>query len=234
MKTKKRINYSISMALAATTIMAANAVLAYAITPTKRLSDIQGELHLESTIPIQFGDWKSDPHRTGIVNPQQEAALNAIYSQMVNRTYVNTKGDRIMLSIAYGNDQRDAMQSHYPEICYPAQGFEVKATSTANISTIYGIIPVKRIETSLNKQRYEPVTYWTVVGEYSVLKGDKKKIIEIKYGLRGIIPDGLLFRVSSINKNSNNAFSTQEQFISEMISEISPSSLSRITGLHAP
>lgn len=234
MTSKYGSSHSIRLAITATAIMAANAVLAYTLTPTKRLSDIQGEIHLESLIPVQFGEWKVDPYQTGIVNPQQEAALKAIYSQMIVRTYTNTQGDRIMLSIAYGNDQRDAMQSHYPEVCYPAQGFEVKSTHTSNIDTAYGTIPVKRIETSLNKQRNEPVTYWTVVGEHAVLKGDKKKIIEMTYGLKGIIPDGLLFRVSSIDNNSQHAFVTQEKFITDIISKISPSNLPRIAGLHAP
>lgn len=233
MKIKNSPNHSIKFALIAIAIMATNAVLAYALTPTKRLSDIQGELHLESTIPVQFGDWKIDPYQTSIVNPQQEAALKAIYSQILVRTYANTSGERIMLSIAYGNDQRDAMQSHYPEVCYPAQGFEVKSNHTKYINTEFGPIPVNQLETSLNKQRHEPVTYWTVVGEHSVLKGNKKKIIEMKYGLKGIIPDGLLFRVSSIDANSKHGFSTQEKFISEMISKIPAKNLPRISGLNA-
>ena len=37
------------------------------------------------------------------------------------------RGRQIMLSIAYGEDQRDGMKLHYPEVCYPAQGFQSRS-----------------------------------------------------------------------------------------------------------
>lgn len=47
-----------------------------------------------------------------VVNPQTQELLDKLYSQILTRTYVNAKGYRIMLSLAYGSDQRGALQAH--------------------------------------------------------------------------------------------------------------------------
>ena len=99
-----------------------------------------------------------------MVDPQQQELIDKIYTQTLSRTYVNPSGYRIMLAIAYGDDQRDAMQLHYPEVCYPAQGFSLKGKEKGTVATENGIIPVTRILTNLG-QRNEPVTYWTTVGD---------------------------------------------------------------------
>lgn len=83
-----------------------------------------------------------------------------------------------------------------------------------------GKLPVKQIETALGAQRYEPVTYWTMIGEVAVLAGTAKKLAEMHYGLRGEIPDGLLFRVSSIDRDSQRAFQLHESFVTEILASM--------------
>ena len=61
-----------------------------------------------------------------MVNPQTQELLDKLYSEVLTRVYVNASGYRIMRSLAYGFDQRGAMQAHMPEVCYPAQGFILK------------------------------------------------------------------------------------------------------------
>ena len=85
-----------------------------------------------------------------------------------------------MLAIAYGDDQRDAMQIHYPEVCYPAQGFsligkerETLATDKANYSSYPQFL------TNLGR-RNEPVTYWTIRWRTKYSRGGiQKKLVEI-------------------------------------------------------
>ena len=48
------------------------------------------------------------------------------------------------------------------------------------------------------------MTYWTMIGSKTAL-GVEKKIAEMRYGMKGIIVDGLLFRVSSIDRDSADA-----------------------------
>jgi EpsI family protein len=137
-----------------------------------------------------------------------------------------------MLSIAYGEDQRDSVQLHYPEVCYPAQGFQVLSNRKGELQAQGGKIPVRRLETRLEQQRLEPVTYWTMIGKQAVLGGMDKKLAEMHFGLRGEIPDGLLFRVSSIDANTERAFASQNQFVENLLVAVDPVVRQRISGLH--
>lgn len=215
----------------ATLIMALAAALAWLLTPTHRLAD-ENPIRLESMIPTAFGEWQVDPNAFGgVVNPQQTELINRLYSQTLSRTYVNTRtGERVMLSIAYGEDQRDGMQMHYPEVCYPAQGFEVRSNTVGELSVGSDPIPVRRLETVLNNSRFEPVTYWTMLGDTPQLGGVKKKIAEMRYGLTGQIVDGLLFRVSSIDRDSAAAFDNHAAFVVDMLASLPASDRHRLSG----
>lgn len=225
------MNIQLRASIVACSLMIGAALLAKTITPTQKLSELQGTLDLESHVPTRFGKWTMVVQgNRGIVDPQRQELLDRLYTQMLARTYVNSNGDQIMLSIAYGDDQRDGMQMHYPEVCYPAQGFSIKNSSTATIQTISGSRVVRQLETSLGTNRPEPVTYWTTIGEQAVFSGTSKKLAEMQYGLRGIIPDGLLFRASSIDQNSQHAFQVHQQFIYDLTNSIDPKYRSRIIG----
>jgi EpsI family protein len=136
-----------------------------------------------------------------------------------------------MLSVAYGTDQRDANSVHYPEVCYPAQGFEIRSNSKAAIKTSEGSIAVRRLETSLHHQRYEPVTYWTTVGNRVITGPIDKKIEELTFGLRGTIPDGLIFRISSIDIDTKHAFLIQDEFVNSLSITLSARNKKWLMGL---
>ncbi|KAF7598259.1 MAG: EpsI family protein [Candidatus Dactylopiibacterium carminicum] len=218
-------------AIVACCLMIVTAVGAWALVPRHKLADQLGPLNLEEIIPMSFGDWETLPKaHGGIVNPQQAELLSQIYTQTLARTYVNRRtGEAMMLSIAYGEDQRDGMQLHYPEVCYPAQGFQVLSNRKGSLSSDSGEIPVRHLETYAG-QRFEPITYWTVVGEHATLGGLDKKFAEMKYSLRGQIPDGLLFRVSSISRDSDAAFRQQGSFARELLQAVSATVLPRVAG----
>lgn len=219
-------------ALVAAVMMASAAAVATVMTPTKRIVDVLPKLNLEAAIPEQFGDWKLDTRAMGgVVNPQQTELLNQLYSQILTRTYYNAHGYRVMLSIAYGEDQRDGNQLHYPEVCYPAQGFQVTSNRKGFIETSRGKIPVRRLESNLSQNRFEPITYWTTIGSQALTGGATKKIAEMRYGLKGEIPDGLLFRISSIDRDSDAAFAIQERFVNQLIPAIPNEVRPRIAGL---
>lgn len=212
-------------------LMMLASVLAFVFQPTHRIADDGPPMDLESMIPKQFGDWLEDETTVAaLVSPDVEANLNRIYTQRLSKTYVNTQTDkRIMLSISYGKDQRDEMAVHFPEVCYPAQGFQILATQLSRLEIPDRSIPVHKLETKL-RERYEPVTYWIIIGEYVTLTSLDRRIKELKYGLNGMVPDGMLFRVSSINMNSIEAFKDQENFVSEMFRNIPLASRNRLAG----
>lgn len=212
-------------------LMLAASGLALALRPTHKIADQGPAIDLQTMIPRTFGDWHEELRNSAqIVDPQQQEMIDKIYTQTLNRTYVNSQGYRIMLSVAYGDNQRDAMQTHYPEVCYPAQGFSLNDKQSGTLTTeSSGLIPVTRILTSLGP-RNEPVTYWTTVGDKVVRSGIQKKLVEMSYGLNGKIPDGMLIRVSSIDPETANAYTMQAQFADQMLGALTPESRRKLNG----
>ena len=217
----------------AAVLMAAGAAAGQAMVPTKRLALLRGPFKLEDLVPASFAGWQADNRSaSGIVNPQTEALLNKLYSQMLERVYVDGTGHRIMLSIAYGADQADDdVQLHYPEVCYPAQGFRVTNNRTAVLALPEGDVRIRRLDTQYGDSRFEPVTYWTIVGDQQSLSGWDRKVSEIRHGLRGEIVDGLLFRVSSIDRNFDQGFSLQDRFIRDIVRALTPAARKQLAGL---
>lgn len=209
--------------------------LALALKPTVKMAASGSELDLEVLIPKTFGDWKIDETIAPLIaNPEQEAAIKEIYSQTLSRTYVNSRNERVMLSIAYGGDQSDSMAVHKPEICYPAQGFQILSSNAASFSTGIGNIPITRL-VATQGQRIEPITYWTTVGDTAVLRSSLDwKLRQIKYGLTGQIPDGLLFRISSIQVDEKLAYQMQDSFSRDLIAALTPAGKERIIGRLTP
>ncbi len=212
--------------------MFAAAGLAFALKPTIKVADHGPRIDLEALIPKQFGDWRIDETVVPLIaNPEQEAVINKIYNQTLTRTYINSRDERIMLSIAYGGDQSDNMAVHKPEVCYPAQGFQIlKSPTIGSFSTGEGgSIPVKRL-VATHGPRIEPITYWTTVGDVVAVEGLKWKLQQLKFGLTGKIPDGLLFRVSSIQADDAKAYQIQDDFTRAMLGAMNPKERGRIIG----
>ena len=217
------------------TLAAAMAAVAsaHALAPTKHLAEALGPLDLQAAVPRQFGRWVMDERTVvSVVNPQQEELLKQLYSQVLERVYVNKDdGYRIMLTIAYGGDQREGLAAHYPEACYAAQGFRIGTSIPSQIEVGGTEIPTRQLETVLANERFEPITYWVMVGEVPVRGGIKKKLADLHYTSRGLIPDGLLFRVSSIDRQSDAAFARQRDFIKDLVPALSSSARHRLSGV---
>lgn len=208
------------------------AATAIALRPTHKIADEGPRIDLEKMIPQNFGDWSEDLQANSLmVDPQQSALVKKLYSQTLSRTYINSAGYRIMLSLAYGKDQSDGLQMHKPEVCYPAQGFQVQKKWDETLNVAHGKIHVRRIETTFGNNRNEPITYWSLVGNTVALSEVSKKIVQIKYSFKGQIPDGLLFRVSSIDSDSKVAFEVQNEFVNSLLTTVSPGVRNNLSGL---
>jgi EpsI family protein len=221
------------LAIVVAALMCCASVAGIAARPSNKMSDKGLGIKLETAVPKNFGDWTELPDRSvQVVNPQTQELLDKLYSQVLTRSYVNKQGYRIMLSMAYGDDQRGGLQAHKPEICYPAQGFKLTTVQDGLLATAYGNIDVRRLSTSLGS-RYEPVTYWLTVGDQVIRTPLDKRIAEIKLGLTGQIPDGLLFRVSSIDVDSDKAFAIQQKFVADMMAAVPAHSRKQLSGLNS-
>ncbi len=198
-------------------MMLASFFSAIALTPGRLLADAAPRINLEKAIPLTFGDWKVDPGFVPIApSPEQQETLEQIYDQIVSRTYVNGGGQRIMMSVAYGSAQTRKMRAHRQEVCYAAQGFQIRDLNKSDVLIAGAEIPMTRM-VAVQGARTEPVTYWFTMGDFLVRSYVDRQIVQLKYAFSGYVPDGYLFRVSSIAKDSDAAFAAQMQFASELL-----------------
>lgn len=212
------------------TLMCAASVGAYVVRPDTKAAERGPQINLEKMIPERFGDWRVEPQVVQVVNPQTKELLDKLYSQTLSRTYADGSGYRVMLSLAYGSDQRGALQAHKPEVCYPAQGFKLHELIQSALQTEFGTIPATRLFVTLGR-RNEPVTYWFTVGDSAIRSAFEKRMVEFRYGLTGQIPDGLLFRVSSIDADKAHAFGIQDRFVNDLLQALPPVERLRLSGL---
>ena len=219
------------IAVAIGALMLTSAALAVALKPNERMADELPPIALEKVVPLQFGDWRIDDSIVPVsTSPDVQARLDEIYSQTLARTYANAQGQRIMLSIAYGADQSgDGNQVHRPEFCYTAQGFQLMGSRIGQLATEYGVLPVRRL-LAVQGQRNEPITYWITIGDKATLPGLQRKINQLSYGLTGIVPDGMLVRVSSINPDTDSAYELQAKFVRELLANMDPQARVRAAG----
>ena len=219
------------MAVTLAAVMCAVSVAGYAARPGWTATQKGAGISLDTAVPKAFGDWTELPEQSAqVVNPQTKELLDKIYSQLLTRAYVNKQGYRIMLSMAYGDDQRGGLAAHRPEVCYPAQGFKLGRVEDGPLTTAFGNIDVRRISTTLGP-RNEPVTYWLTVGDQVIKSKFDKRIAEIRLGLTGQIPDGLLFRVSSIDTDNAHGFAMQQQFTADMMAAVPANTRKQLSGL---
>lgn len=204
--------------------------LSYALTPQAKIADQGPKMDLETMIPKQFGTWKLDETIVPLqVNPELQAALDKVYNQTLTRTYVNLKGERIMLSIAYGADQGDNVQIHLPEGCYKGQGFAVGDKTESAMQTLFGQIPVSQLVATMGP-RNEPITYWVVVGGEVARSNWEMKKAKLKHALKGEIADGILIRVSSITPDTDRGYELQREFSESMLAAMPADYRSRLIG----
>ncbi len=206
------------------------AVAALSLKPTKRWADLHRSVVLETTIPERFGDWseikQSNQH---IINPQEEVMLSELYSQTLSKSYKNSAGYIIMLSVAYGGDQSRDLQVHRPEVCYSAQGFQIVGQDKVSLNLVNQQLPAMHVQARISN-RIEPITYWVRIGDKIVRGNIEQGFARLYYGIKGFIADGLLFRVSSIDAETGNAFKVQEQFVNDLISALSDSQRASLIG----
>lgn len=211
-------------------LMVSSGALTMALTPTHKIADQLERINLESMIPDKFGDWQIDKSIIPLqVDAETQAKLDKIYNQTLARTYVNSQGERIMLSVAYGGDQSDNLTIHKPEVCYYVQGFEITNIFPGELLTQYGKLPIKRLM-AVKGNRSEPITYWVTVGDKAVLPGLDQKLQQLRYGLTGNVPDGMLVRISSIDNDNDRAYQLQTTFIQNLLLAVNTQERVRLIG----
>lgn len=210
-------------------LLMALCILAWWLQPRNSIATAK-PIKLEQVFPQHFGDWKIDTTVVPLeVSPELKAKVASTYDQTLSRTYIDAQGYRIMLSVAYGGNQSsDSTQVHRPEFCYSAQGFTISNGHNDTISIDGHMLPIRRL-LAINGARIEPISYWVTVGNEATQPGLGRKILQLRYGLSGKVPDGLLVRVSSIDDNPE-AYKKQNQFIIELAASMEKAEARRVFG----
>lgn len=220
-----------TMAMVAASLMVGSVALSEHLKPSVHLADIKPKIVLDALFPPQFGDWKELPSvRPVIPDPVGQAVVDATYSQTVARTYMNSKGETVMLSVAYGSDQNsEATAAHRPEFCYTGNGFNVKVEGEHLVHLPSHDLRVRHM-LAVRGSQHEPVSYWVTLDEAATLPGLGRKLAQLRYGLNGQIADGMLMRVSSINSNHEEAYALQDRFLRELYEQVPSGFRARVFG----
>ncbi len=223
-------------AVLASLAILSTAVLAEAIKPRELLASTVVAPDLDQIIPKDFGGWHLVPN-VGLVTPSEPGAYlereqsERIYSQEVARGYADAAGNMIMFLVAYGPIQNYRLKSHLPEVCYSAAGFRVSAKNVTQLTYQVGAAPLSISRLTAEKERrFEPITYWMKVGGDVATGVFDRQIAKMKYGLRGIIPDGALIRVSTVGLSEAASYKLQDQFIRDLLAALPPRDRKFFTG----
>lgn len=226
---------TLARALLMAAAMAAASVVAVWMEPREFLADRYAREKLATLIPESFGAWQVDRSIIPIPpSPDLQRVLDETYDETLARTYRHTDGRRVMLSVAYGRNQHKGMNTHRPEVCYPAQGFKlVSGSERGTLAFERRPFTVQRLVAQLNT-RTEPITYWLTVGSEVTSFGYPQRWSTIRHGLRGEVPDGVLVRVSSIDDDATAAYITHERFTQDLLAALTPAQRARLVGEGAP
>lgn len=210
--------------------MGAAAALAALGKPVHRDGASSASVDLGAILPREFGDWRVDAAAEAFVRPADlQGKVYQIYDQVLERTYVHSTGQRIMVSAAFGRAQTAGMQMHRPEACYPSAGFKVEGVEAVQLTLAGQRVAATRLHAFL-PGRSEPITYWTLLGDVVVTDSTTFRLRQLSFGLRRQLLDGLLMRVSSIDTQPARAHALQSQFADELVRAMRPAERVKVIG----
>jgi EpsI family protein len=197
------------------------------IQPSQKLADSKTTLNLEEAIPLQFSDWKIEANN---FSQYTDASRVTTYDQLLNRTYINSRGERIMLTIGYGSEQTHYLKVHQQETCYKAQGFNIQQLLHSSLKIGDLDIPITQMYAT-RKDRNEHVTYWFTIGNSVIGNRVERFFTVLKYLFSGYIADGFLIRISNTTPKPNeNSYLEHQKFIMDLIAVLPKTTTDRLIG----
>ncbi len=212
-------------------LMIITASVAVWATPTDYLADIKHRETLNNYVEPQLDDWQLDRgSRVLVTNAVLDEKLESAYSDLLSETYRNADNKKVMLSVAYSDNQRNGLAVHSPEACYPAQGFKILERKQFPMTLNDGKQITVRYMKTQRGNRIEPLVYWTIAGEHLYRNNLEKKQLAIEYAMDNIIPDGLIFRVSTIEADEKVALAAITDFIRDFHDSLAETEQPRFFG----
>jgi len=185
--------------------------------PVRHL-DYLGREKLDDLIPKTIGPWNFVA-ASGLVVPPEDELSKALYSQVLTRVYSDGANPPVMLLVAQSGSQSGFLQIHRPEICYSAGGYRVGTLTPLPIQFDSKQVPANRMDASAGGPT-EHVVYWTRIGNQLPRSWKEQRLAVAEQNLKGIIPDAILVRVSTISNDPDAAWATISNFVRTMLSSI--------------
>lgn len=210
--------------------MGAAALLAALGKPSHHEDANAPRVNLDTMFPREFGDWRVDAAAEAFVRPtNQQGVAYQIYDQVLERTFISSRGERIMLSAAFGREQSAGLQLHRPEACYPGGGFKVEGTESVQLQLAGQAVSATRLHAHM-PGRSEPITYWMVLGDVIVADSTAFRLRQLSFGVRRQLLDGMLVRLSSIDPLPARAYALHSRFADELARAMKPAERVKVFG----
>jgi EpsI family protein len=194
---------------------------------------------LAESVPSAFGDWKEVSSVAEQVDPARNAdepSMDRPYDDVLMRTYGNSRGDVVLLTLAYGRNQRQEVKIHRPDVCYTAQGFQLVNRSAVSFPvTGFSGRPVRGMRMLVSAPgRMEAVSYWIRIGDVFSDNAWTIRYHIFQQGIAGRAVDGMLVRVSQIISGAGAAsperYRVQEQFLADLVRALPKTARRQLVG----
>jgi len=180
--------------------------------------DYLGKEKLEDLVPKTIGRWDFVT-ASGLVIPPEDDFEKTLYSQVLTRVYSDNRGTPIMLLLAQSSSQTGFLQVHRPETCYSAGGYKIATLGTHDIQVGSKVVKANLMEAESDSST-EHVIYWTRIGNMMPHSWREQKIDVAEQNLRGIVPDAILVRLSSVAPDGDAARRQIDEFVRAMIESV--------------
>lgn len=188
-------------------------------TPRKHI-DLLGRQKLDDLVPKNIASWKFVA-ASGLVIPPEDQLSRLLYSQLLTRVYSDGVNPPVMLLIAQSGSQTGVLQVHRPETCYTAGGFTITRLAPHRIPLGPAVLQANLMDATAEGTT-EHVLYWTRVGDRVPASWREQKIAVAEQNLRGLVPDAILVRISTVTNDPSAASATLDAFARALIGSIPP------------
>lgn len=203
------------------------AATAAVITP-RRHEQALGDHKLADVIPDRLPGWAAQPDY-GLVLPEATQPGSA-YDQVLGRAFAQPGLGDVMLLIAYGSAQSGLMKVHRPEVCYTTAGFSVGPLRFPKLVMPNGRVITASIFGAKRDTRYEQVMYWTRVADAFPVSMNAERVATFRSGLRGVVPDGVLVRISSLTRDADEGLHVLSAFAEALVNGVTGPGRRLLTG----
>lgn len=176
-------------------------------------------MKLEDAVPQNFGRWREHPGGKVLAPTTPGSLADRLYSATVSRIYypVDESGPPVMFLAAYGGEQSDLLQLHWPESCYPAVGYRIVARRFGAVP-LGGNDDVPAVLLSAQGDNHlEDIVYWTRLGEALPRTAGEQRSDRLAAAMRGVIGDGILVRASTARSGAEPSWDYLSRFLGELV-----------------